>query len=64
VGGVIAVAAIERCQMGGKQRKVRRLFRRHARPVPVESHGHSRKTPYSIERKVDGVEFDVRERVQ
>ena len=42
---------------------MRRFLRRHARPVLVERRGHSGKTPHGIERKIDGVEFNVRERV-
>jgi hypothetical protein len=47
-----------------QQGEVLCLFRRHAQPVQVELARHAVKAPGGVQRQVDGVELDVRNRVQ
>ena len=40
------------------------FFSRYPEPVAVKSRGHRWKPPDGVERQINGVEFDVRKRVQ
>ena len=47
-----------------QQLEVIGLFARHAQPVQVKRRRHAGETPDDVQRQVDRVEFDMRQRVQ
>ena len=60
----IAIIVTQTRQVRLKQPEMEGLFARHAGPVPVKRYRQTRKPPDSIEREVNGIELDMRQRMQ
>src|SRR5690606_33262190 len=63
MGGKIAILIARRGQMPTHERKVISLFAGNLQPVPVKIVRHAGKAPDDIQRQVDGIEFDMGDRV-
>ena len=59
----IPVLVAQGVQVGVQQLKMLGFFLRHAQPVAVKRLGQAGKAPDDVQRQVNGVEFDMRQRV-
>ena len=64
VRGEIAIDMAQAGQALVQQLEVIGLFASHAQPVQVKRRRHAGETPDDVQRQVDRVEFDMRQRVQ
>jgi hypothetical protein len=64
VRGEVAVGEAQRAQVIAQQLEVERLLACHLQPVAMERLGQAGEAPCGVEREVDRVELDVRERMQ
>jgi hypothetical protein len=64
MGGKITVGITQRLQAAAEQIEMQRLLAGHPAPVPVEVTGQAAKPAHRIPGQVDGIEFDMCERMQ
>lgn len=59
----IGVAVTQRCEMRVQQLEMQRFFVRHPQPIGVIRQRHADKPVGGVEREVDRIEFDMRQRM-
>ena len=60
----IAIIKTMRLQALAHQAKVLRFFCRHTQPIQLKLGGNAAKAVSRVQRQIDGIEFNVRHRMQ